>query len=77
MHSDLRSRTKPYPVPNPNGNATRAREFPGIKLALRADDSEIRGCLVYLASEYDAPTIAHLAALIASVEPAEHRFAVG
>lgn len=77
MHSDLRSRTKPYPVPNPNGNATRAREFPGIKLALRADDSAIRGCLVYLASEYDAPTIAHLAELIASVEPAEHRFAVG
>jgi hypothetical protein len=59
-------------VPDPTGSATRAGDFPGVKLALRADDSEIRGCLVYLESEYDPSTMARFAAIIAeSVEPVE------
>jgi hypothetical protein len=76
-HGGFRDRMKPIKVPDPNGSATRASEFPGIKLNLHAGDSTIRGRIVYLASEYEPSTIARFAELIASIEPAEQRFAAG
>ena len=68
----LRNKMTLIRVPDPTGSATRAGDFPGVKLALRADDSEIRGCLVYLESEYEPSTMARFAEMITeSVEPVE------